>query len=154
MTTNTAGNAGQGGTGGGTASGGKGGAAAGSSGKGGSAGNATAGSAGNGGSAGSGGAAGAGAAGSSAAGAGEAGAGEAGAGGATQPSDSLEVTVSGVPNGETAAVSVTGPDNFSQNISATTTLGTLAAGSYTISAPSINVHGAQVDSVFDAVVSG
>ncbi len=47
---------------------------------------------------------------------------------------SLVVTVSGVPDGRSASATVTGPNEFSQTITATTTLSLLTPGSYTISA--------------------
>lgn len=91
--------------------------------------------------------------------AGEAGQGtaEAGAGGAAgegQAPDSLLVTVGGVPTGKVANVTVTGPGGFTKNISATTTFDSLAAGSYTVTAPAIPVSGTQVDSIFDPSITG
>ena len=87
-------------------------------------------------------------------GGGTGGGGTSGAGGQPQAFDSLAVTVSGVPVGSTATVNITGPASYAQNISASTTLSALAAGSYTITAPPIRVPGTQVDSVFDATVTG
>ncbi len=48
----------------------------------------------------------------------------------------LNVSVS-VPNGAPAAVTVSGPDGFTQAITATTSMPTLAAGSYTIAATQV-----------------
>jgi ligand-binding sensor domain-containing protein len=64
------------------------------------------------------------------------------------------VTLTGVPTGSTASVAINGPASFTKTISATTTVSDLAAGSYTISAPPIRVPGTQVDSVYDATVTG
>lgn len=47
---------------------------------------------------------------------------------------SLTVTVTGLPGGATAAITVTGPGGYNQSVTGTTTLPTLAAGSYTIAA--------------------
>lgn len=55
---------------------------------------------------------------------------------------SLAVTVSGVPDGSTASVVVTGPNGFSQTLSTTTTLSLLTPGSYTISANPLTNAGA------------
>ncbi|MES3035391.1 MAG: hypothetical protein V4813_15435 [Gemmatimonadota bacterium] len=53
-----------------------------------------------------------------------------------QTTGSLTVNVS-VPNGAPAAVTVTGPGGFSQAVTATATLSTLAAGSYTVAAAQV-----------------
>jgi sugar lactone lactonase YvrE len=81
---------------------------------------------------------------------------EGGAGGEQLTTGSLTVTVTGVPGSQTTSVAISGPDGFSQNVSATTTLNGLEPGTYTVSATptSIRVSGAQVDSVFDAAVTG
>jgi glucose/arabinose dehydrogenase len=50
---------------------------------------------------------------------------------------SLTVAVTGLPTGVAGAVTVTGPNNFSQNITATTTFGTLPLGTYTVTATSV-----------------
>lgn len=47
---------------------------------------------------------------------------------------SLSITVTGLPSETDADVTVTGPNSFSQNVTATTTLSNLTAGNYTISA--------------------
>jgi len=49
----------------------------------------------------------------------------------------LTVTVSGLPGGTNASVTVTGPGGFSQNLTATTTLTGLTVGSYTIAASNV-----------------
>ncbi|MCB9505273.1 MAG: hypothetical protein H6692_03930 [Gemmatimonadales bacterium] len=54
---------------------------------------------------------------------------------------SLAITVSGLPGGTNAAVSVTGPGGYSAAITATTTLSGLAAGSYTIAASAVSAGG-------------
>ncbi len=51
---------------------------------------------------------------------------------------SLEVTVSGLPGGTTAAITVTGPGGYSKSITATTTLTGLTAGSYTVNAAQVS----------------
>jgi glucose/arabinose dehydrogenase len=50
---------------------------------------------------------------------------------------SLAVTISGLPAGTSAAVTVTGPAGFSRSVTGTETLGQLTPGSYTISASSV-----------------
>src|SRR6185503_9932618 len=54
---------------------------------------------------------------------------------------SLLVTVSGLPNGAPAAVTVTGPGGFSRTVNATTTLTQLAAGQYTVTAVDVSYEG-------------
>jgi hypothetical protein len=51
----------------------------------------------------------------------------------------MTVTVAGTPTGGAAAIRVTGPDNFSQTLTTTTTLDGLEPGSYFIVAPEIVV---------------
>ncbi len=63
-----------------------------------------------------------------------------GGGGNTPPAPtqgSLAVTVSGLPTGVAAQVSVTGPAGFSQAITATQTLSALTPGSYTVAASTV-----------------
>jgi len=55
---------------------------------------------------------------------------------------SLEVTIAGLPAGQPAAVTVTGPGNTSQALTATATMNDLVAGSYAITA--LNVAGVGV----------
>lgn len=55
---------------------------------------------------------------------------------------SLVVTVSSVPAGSSGAVHITGPNNFVQDLTQTTTLSALAPGSYSVSAGSISVGSA------------
>jgi hypothetical protein len=81
-------------------------------------------------------------------------AGEGGAAGEAPQGDSLQVTISGVPAGNVATATIVGPSSFSQNISTTTTLSSLEPGSYTVTAPPIEVDGAQVNSVFEATITG
>ena len=50
---------------------------------------------------------------------------------------SLEVTIAGLPAGQAAGVTVTGPGNTSQTLGATATLNDLAAGSYDIRAENV-----------------
>ncbi|MDQ2823648.1 MAG: PQQ-dependent sugar dehydrogenase [Pseudomonadota bacterium] len=52
---------------------------------------------------------------------------------------SLVVTIASVPTGSSGAVHITGPNNFLQDLTQTTTLSTLAPGAYTVSAGSISV---------------
>ncbi|MEZ4456373.1 MAG: M66 family metalloprotease [Gemmatimonadales bacterium] len=54
---------------------------------------------------------------------------------------SLTVTIAGLPGGAIAAVTVTGPGSFSQTLTATTTLGGLAPGTYTIAAATVTSGG-------------
>lgn len=53
----------------------------------------------------------------------------------------IAVAVTGVPDGTTPAVSITGPNGFAQSVSGTATLTDLAPGSYTVSAPAVSVNG-------------
>ncbi len=55
---------------------------------------------------------------------------------------SLAINVSGVPNGIAAGITVTGPNNFSQGVSSSTTLTQLTPGTYIISASSLSHLGA------------
>lgn len=57
-------------------------------------------------------------------------------GGPSPTRASLTVTISDLPNGVSAAVTVEGPDGFSRAIGHTTTIGDLAPGTYTVSAQS------------------
>ena len=50
---------------------------------------------------------------------------------------SLTVTVTGLPGGALAAVTVTGPGGYNQSVTATTTLTTLTVGSYTVAAGNV-----------------
>ena len=54
---------------------------------------------------------------------------------------SLVVTVSGLPIGATANVTVTGPGGFSRTVTATTTLTQLSAGAYTVAASDVTLDG-------------
>jgi hypothetical protein len=61
-------------------------------------------------------------------------------GGNTSPSvvkGSLQVSVTGLPNGVNASVTVTGPEGFSRSLTASNTLGSLTPGTYTIAAASV-----------------
>ena len=53
----------------------------------------------------------------------------------------LTVTVSGLPAGAEAAVTVTGPGGFHRDVAATTTLADLAPGDYTVTAASVTASG-------------
>lgn len=55
---------------------------------------------------------------------------------------SLQVVVNALPAGSNAAVRVTGPANFAQDLSATQTLNNLAPGSYSVAASSVSVGNA------------
>ncbi|MEP6687356.1 MAG: M66 family metalloprotease, partial [Gemmatimonadales bacterium] len=57
----------------------------------------------------------------------------------------LTVTITGLPAGTAATVSVSGPDGFQQNLTATATLSNIAAGVYTVSAQSVASSGTQYD---------
>lgn len=52
---------------------------------------------------------------------------------------SLTVSVSGLPSGVSADVTVTGPNSYSRAVTATTTLGALGVGTYSIAANSVKV---------------
>jgi glucose/arabinose dehydrogenase len=54
---------------------------------------------------------------------------------------SLEVTIAGLPSGQPASVTVTGPGNTSQALTATATMNDLAAGSYDVRAQSVTAAG-------------
>jgi hypothetical protein len=54
---------------------------------------------------------------------------------------SLVVTISGLPTGASGRVTVTGPGNFARVISGTTTLTSLAAGTYAISVADVTHDG-------------
>jgi sugar lactone lactonase YvrE len=68
-------------------------------------------------------------------------------------SGSLTVTVSGL-TGTDASVQVTGPNDFTRTLTATTTLTGLALGSYTVSATHVAVTDPIIGVVDTAVVSG
>jgi hypothetical protein len=53
----------------------------------------------------------------------------------------LAVTIAGLPPGADAAVTVTGPDDYSEQLTATGTLESLAPGQYTVSAASVSSGG-------------
>jgi len=55
---------------------------------------------------------------------------------------SLEVTIAGLPAGQAAGVTVTGPGNTSQTLTATATLNDLAAGSYDVRADNVTAGAA------------
>src|SRR5216684_706137 len=52
-------------------------------------------------------------------------------------SGELAVTISGLPNGTNASVTVTGPGNFNQVVNATQTLTGLTPGNYTVTANNV-----------------
>ena len=54
---------------------------------------------------------------------------------------SRALTITGLPNGVNAAVTVTGPGNFSQTATATRTFNGVTAGAYTIAAQSVSAGG-------------
>ena len=55
---------------------------------------------------------------------------------------SLQVVISALPGGTNGAVRVTGPNNFSQDLTSTQTLNSLAPGSYSVAASNVSVGGA------------
>lgn len=63
----------------------------------------------------------------------------------------LTVNIQGLPSGVNASVLVTKPGGFSQNLSATTTLGDLEPGTYTVTASRVRANGPIVDSIFEVV---
>ncbi len=68
--------------------------------------------------------------------------------GCASPTGSLTVTVSGLPGGVVAAVSVTGPGGYSATVTATQTLSNLTPGSYTVSPGNARASGAIVDTLY------
>ncbi len=58
---------------------------------------------------------------------------------------SLTVTVSGLPGGAAASVSVSGPGGYQRDLTGTTTLATLEAGVYTVTAQTVSASGTQYD---------
>jgi hypothetical protein len=62
-------------------------------------------------------------------------------GAATPNSATMVVTLSGVPQGGTPSVTITGPSGYTRTISSSTTITSLAPGSYTITAASFTVNG-------------
>ena len=55
---------------------------------------------------------------------------------------SLQVNINALPTGVNAAVRVTGPNNFAQDLSASRTLASLAPGSYTVTAANVSAGSA------------
>src|SRR5918998_371793 len=51
----------------------------------------------------------------------------------------LAVTISGLPSGSAAAVSISGPNGFAQSLTSSQTFTALTAGSYTITASGVTV---------------
>src|ERR1700754_3899096 len=49
----------------------------------------------------------------------------------------LELTISGLPSSQAAAVTITGPDSFNRSVTATVTIPDLVPGSYTIAAANV-----------------
>lgn len=60
-----------------------------------------------------------------------------GGGGNASGTGALTLTISGLPSGTSAAITVLGPGEFRQTVTQSTTLSSLAAGSYTVSAASV-----------------
>src|SRR5690348_7015587 len=61
----------------------------------------------------------------------------------TQPGDgALAVTVSGLPSGTSASVTVTGPGGYSSTLTHSATLSNLTPGSYQLTASSVSVSDA------------
>jgi hypothetical protein len=58
---------------------------------------------------------------------------------------SLTLTISGLPPGTAASVTVTGPNGYDRAVTATTTLSGLEAGVYTVAAQSVSSLGTQYD---------
>lgn len=59
----------------------------------------------------------------------------------TLATGAIAVTVNGLPNGASAAVTVTGPNGFSRAVTASTTISSLTPGSYSIGASNVSVSG-------------
>jgi hypothetical protein len=67
-------------------------------------------------------------------------------GGPSGPSSgNLRVTILGLPGGNSAAVTLTGPDNFNQPVPATQTFTGLTPGVYSLSAATVSVSGGSYD---------
>ncbi|MDQ6829038.1 MAG: PQQ-dependent sugar dehydrogenase, partial [Gemmatimonadota bacterium] len=60
-------------------------------------------------------------------------------------SGSLDITVSGLPAGVSGAISVSGPNAFQRTVTATTTLASVAAGAYVLTASSVTNAGSTYD---------
>lgn len=60
---------------------------------------------------------------------------------ANKNNNSIRVTINGLPVGTSASVTVSGPGGYSKAVSATTTLSSLANGTYTVSASTVVVNG-------------
>lgn len=60
-----------------------------------------------------------------------------GDGGGDSATGTLTLSISGLPSGTSAAITVLGPGQFRQTVTQSTTLSNLAAGSYTVSAASV-----------------
>ena len=58
----------------------------------------------------------------------------------------LEIAITGNPAGTTPSITITGPSNFTQTISATTTIPNLEPGSYAINTPTLAVNNAEYTS--------
>jgi streptogramin lyase len=67
---------------------------------------------------------------------------------------SLDITISGLPAGTAAAVTVTGPNGFSETVTESTTLADLEPGSYTLSAANAFSDAAIVSEAFRPIVTG
>ena len=61
----------------------------------------------------------------------------------TATTGALAVTITGLPAGTNAAVTVTGPSGFNRPVTATATLADLAPGSYTVAAANVSSGGTQ-----------
>lgn len=64
---------------------------------------------------------------------------------AVPPTGSLQVDISGLPQGTEASVQISGPNGFNDEISAVRTLSNLAPGTYTLIAKAINAEGLEFD---------
>jgi len=71
----------------------------------------------------------------------------------TPPTGSLQVTVSGLPNGVDGAVTVSGPGGYSHVVTATGTLSDLALGTYSVTAGLASNGNAIVPTVYDGAAS-
>src|SRR6185503_4579562 len=57
------------------------------------------------------------------------------------PQAGLTVNVTGLPSGVNAAVTVTGPNNFSRTLTGTQTIANVAPGTYTVAAQNVSASG-------------
>jgi sugar lactone lactonase YvrE len=65
------------------------------------------------------------------------------------PLGSLQIDVSGLPSGQDAMITVTGPGNYSQTVTGSTTLSALTPGEYTLTTATVRSSDPIVDRLYD-----